>query len=125
MDSNRDLAARAFHGRGVFVARDRLSKLATVARCYGFTTTSPKDSLTERVHDLGEDMLVHALMWAFHSGGIHKRGRGLQRMHFWISREELLRRYLTSKGRPHRTSGSLDRIAGISAAWVEDWRHTS
>jgi hypothetical protein len=120
VDSNRDPAIRALHGRGVFVAGDWLNRLAAMARYYGFTITSPKVSLTERVHDLGEDMLVHALIWAFHFGQIHEHERNLQRMHFWISREELLRRYGFYKGRSR--SREVGEEAQLSL-WLSDSPH--
>jgi hypothetical protein len=48
---------------------------------------------SERFHDTLENFLIYALLWAFHPRKIKRRRAALVRVHWWISRKDLLDRY--------------------------------
>jgi hypothetical protein len=85
--------AKAFHARLALPVSKRFQKRAALAGKYGFTIVRPPSSLALRAHDLFENILIYSLRWAFQPFESGSRLSRLERMHWWISREELLRRY--------------------------------
>jgi len=85
--------AKAFYARMVLPLDGRMHKCASFAAEYGFSVMKPPSSETQRVHDAFENLLVHALIWAFHPGTLKRRAAPLERVYWWITRDDLLSRY--------------------------------
>jgi hypothetical protein len=89
----RIMNANAFYARMVLPLDGRLYKCAAVAEDFGFSVIKLPCSAIQRVHDAFENLLVRALIWTFHPGKLTRRPVPLERVYWWISREDLLSRY--------------------------------
>jgi hypothetical protein len=85
-------SAKAFYARMILPLDGRLRKCLTVAEEYGFSVTQ-EPCPAHRIHDAFENLWVYALIWAFHPGKLMRRSAPLERLSWWISREDLLNRY--------------------------------
>jgi hypothetical protein len=86
-------SAKAFYARMVLPLDGRLRKCLAVAEEYGFSVTQDPCPAAHRIHDAFENLLVYALIFAFHPGKLTRRSAPLERLYWWISREDLLSRY--------------------------------
>ena len=82
-----------FGARLVLPLDGRWMKCACVAEDFGFAVSQLPRTLSGRFHDTLENFLIYALVWAFHPRKIRRRRAALERVHWWISRKELLDRY--------------------------------
>lgn len=84
-----------FGGHAVFVSRNGEAQVARIVQRYGFETVEPqrRRSLMRRLHDLGENVLVLGLQWAFNPAGLRGKSFMRPRTPIWISRETLMRKY--------------------------------
>lgn len=82
-----------FHARLVLPLDGRWMKCVCIAEDFGFAVAQPPPTLPERFHDTLENFLIYALVWAFHPRKIQQRRAALERVHWWISRQDLLDRY--------------------------------
>lgn len=87
---------RAFHARTAFLLREPDERLGIVAQGYGFTVTKYSTSTLGTIHDVLENILIHALTWTFNASYEIKISevRNPYRVHLWMSREKLLKIYL-------------------------------
>jgi hypothetical protein len=85
--------AKAFYTRVVLRLDGRLHKCAVVAADYGLSMMKPPRPAIQRIHDTLEHLLLRALIWVFHPGRSMRHTAPLERVFWWISREDLLRRY--------------------------------
>jgi hypothetical protein len=70
----------------------RWQKCVTVAENFGFRVIKLPRTLPQRLHDALENVLIHALVWAFRPGKPRGRRASLDRVHWWIPRKDLVRR---------------------------------
>ena len=91
-------SAKAFYARLVLPLDGRSSKCRNVANAYGFSVSGPPRLVFQELHDLFENLLIRALLWVFHPGNLMLRHASLERVYWWISREDLLRRYKDAAG---------------------------
>lgn len=84
--------ATVFFARLVLPLDGRWPKGVCVADDFGFAVIQPPRTLTQRFHDALENVLIHALVWAFRPRKIRRRRAALERAHWWISRKDLLDR---------------------------------
>lgn len=85
-------SVRGVHACVVFGSRRRREQIRRAAEHFGFEligSTPPKG-----LHELGEDFLIWGLTRAFNPGALRRSPFWRDRTELWISREELLRRYL-------------------------------
>ena len=82
-----------FRARLVLPLDGRWTKCVCIAEDFGFAVAQPPRTLPERFHDTLENFLICALVWAFHPRKIRRRRAALERVHWWISRKDLLDRY--------------------------------
>jgi hypothetical protein len=86
-------SAKAFYARMILPLDGRLRKCVAVAEEYGFSETQEPCPAPHRIHDAFENRLVYAMIWAFHPGKLKRRPASLERLYWWISREDLPNRY--------------------------------
>jgi hypothetical protein len=86
-------SAKAFYARMVLLLDGRLRKCMAVAEEYGFSVTQDPSPAAHRIHDAFENLLVYVLIFAFHPSKLRRRSVSLERLDWWISRENLLSRY--------------------------------
>src|SRR5262249_55471816 len=94
LESREDLRdVRAVHGRAAFAPRAP-QRLMQVLRRLGFEgqIVSPR-GFRSRLHDLGENVLVCGLAWAFNPGFGRRNMLSRPRHELWMSRDALVRRY--------------------------------
>ena len=94
LESRDDLRdVRAVHGRAAFAPREP-QNLLQVLRRLGFEVriVSPT-GFRLRLHDLGENVLVWGLTWAFNPGLGARNALSRPRHELWMSRDALVRRY--------------------------------
>ncbi|HSZ56096.1 MAG TPA: bacteriohopanetetrol glucosamine biosynthesis glycosyltransferase HpnI [Tepidisphaeraceae bacterium] len=86
--------ARAFGGTAAFVSRQGDSQVARFASRFGFEfiPSLRKPSFRQRLHHLGQNVLVLGLQWAFNPGGLRGKPFMRPRERLWMSRQELLAR---------------------------------
>ncbi|MDE3137251.1 MAG: hypothetical protein KGL59_11800, partial [Acidobacteriota bacterium] len=93
VDSRVELnGVKACRAKGAFF-RDR--RLRRVAQHHGFVSAVPQEVLAFRVHEFLEIFLIYGLTWVFNPGALHGRTWLPQRCYLWMSRRELMRRYVT------------------------------
>lgn len=100
---------RALHARIVLNLQGREDKLIAIARHYGFVYASSIPCLTQRCHDLFENLLIYSLIWAFNRPLLRKSVGRLSRADLWMSRNQFLTLYgpplrkgaLASENRPY------------------------
>jgi ceramide glucosyltransferase len=104
LESREDLRdVRAVHARAAFAPR-ALRSLTQVARRLGFEVqTASPTGLRRRLHDLGENVLVWGLTWAFNPGIGGRNVLSRPRHDLWMSRDALVRRYGAGRDRVDRT----------------------
>jgi ceramide glucosyltransferase len=87
--------AKAFGGTALFVSRNGEEQIARFAGRYGFdfVPDTRRPTLWDRLHALGQNMLVLMLQWAFNPGGLRGKRLMLPREPLWISRQVLLSRH--------------------------------
>ncbi len=83
---------KAFYARMVLPIDGRWDKCTSVAKDLGFDLRRLPRGPLERVHDSLENLLIYALVWAFHPGKLQRRRAKLERVHWWISRKDLIAR---------------------------------
>jgi len=72
-----------------------LQGVEKVVRRAGFTIVYPTRTLSQRVYDCSERLLINSLIWAFHPSEIRERKRSPRRTELWISIPDLQRLYGT------------------------------
>ncbi len=82
-----------FCARLVLPLDGRWMKCVCIAEDLGFALRQLPRTLPERFHDTLENFLIYALVWAFRPRRVHRRRAALERVHWWISRKDLLERY--------------------------------
>lgn len=94
LESREDLRdVRAVHGRAAFAPREP-RRLMQIARRFGFEIdVVSATGLRSRLHDLGENVLVWGLAWAFNPGFGGGKVLSRPRHELWMSRDALVRRY--------------------------------
>lgn len=101
----------AFYGRIALPIDGRWKKCAAVAEDFGFNVVKLPRNLSQRLHDALENMLIYALVWAFCPGKMRRRRASFERVHWWISRKDLIAR---NAGAPPMhsvaASGGFDRL---------------
>ncbi|HZP39092.1 MAG TPA: bacteriohopanetetrol glucosamine biosynthesis glycosyltransferase HpnI [Methylomirabilota bacterium] len=104
LESREDLRdIRAVHGRAAFAPREP-RRLMQVVRRFGFEVQIvPSTGLRSRLHDLGENVLIWGLAWAFNPGFRGGKVLSRPRHELWMSRDALIRRY----GAPRETLGAV------------------
>ncbi|MGH9718275.1 MAG: YkoP family protein [Candidatus Acidiferrales bacterium] len=85
--------ARFIHGNAVLPMHGRQDDLAALAQQYGFWVARPTVGYFEQVHDLLEEYLVRALLWAFHRRKHRGRRAALRRVDLWTTRAHFLAHY--------------------------------
>jgi hypothetical protein len=119
-------SARAFGGTAVFVSRHGENQVARLAGRYGFEhiPSIRTPSIGQRLHRLGENILVLGLQWAFNPGGLRGKPFMRPRERLWMSRQTLLSRHgadataYSQHSRSHKKSTrkrELSRAGGRSA----------
>lgn len=83
---------KAFYARMVLPIDGRWDKCTSVAKDLGFDLRRLPRGPLERMHDSLENLLIYALVWAFHPGKLQRRRAKLERVHWWISRKDLMAR---------------------------------
>lgn len=86
--------AVAIRARTPFVSHDSGFAMQRIAVGYGFEPMPrERGGPLRQLHDLGENILIWALVWAYNPAGLRAK-RFLRRRHdFWISRRRFLDRY--------------------------------
>lgn len=86
---------KACRGETVFVLRGGRQGLSRVLQRYGFELPErdPPRSLSRRIHDMLENLLLWGMVWAFNPAGLQKTKLVRERHPVWISRSMLLGKY--------------------------------
>jgi len=93
-DALRDV--KAIRARSTVVSAGQDSRAITgVMGHYGFElldTCRPR-SFLQKCHDLGEELLLWALLWAYNPGGLRGKRMRRQRHELWMSRDMLMHKH--------------------------------
>lgn len=92
--------ATVFCARLVLPLDGRWTKCVCIAEEFGFSVAQLPRTVPQRFHDLLENLLIHALVWAFHPEKLRRRRASLERVHWWISRKDLLERCRKADRKP-------------------------
>lgn len=85
----------ALRGQVTFFFRNGRAQLDRLAAHYGFdvVATDACPTLRQQLHDLGNDILVWMLVWAFNPGAMRHTQPIRPRCQLWMSRQRLVERY--------------------------------
>lgn len=84
----------ALHGRIAFLKENsRRCKYVRLAQRYGFLIDVPKLSPWECFHNSSEKLWLRALLWTFNPPLQRSPAISPMRLHFWMPRSDLLKRY--------------------------------
>jgi hypothetical protein len=87
-----------------FVSHDNARAMERISAGYRFEPVARpvRSGLLQRLHDLGENLLIWSLVWTYNPGGLRAKRFMRRRYDFWISRRRFLEHYGSSRASSRR-----------------------